>query len=124
MSKSEIRHKLKEKAKTPLQIEKYVNEWRETFLRGTTGNHRAYAEARDTRHFIDEERWIPEKDVLKVLAGCVCVDKQKMTELADLLKNRPRWNAFLCQKDKMKYPNAVFMWFEVLEKKVLELTKQ
>lgn len=84
-----LEQKIREKAKTPLDIEKYVQEWRETFRSGTLGNHRDYAKARDTRHFIEQERWVPEKHVLAVLEGKAIVDKQKLLEkLLQLTKPR------------------------------------
>lgn len=70
--------KIKQHAKTPLEIETYIQAWRAIFVRGAMGNQRDYAEARDTRHFIEQERWVPEKDVLKILSGYTVIEKQKL----------------------------------------------
>lgn len=53
---------LKDKAKTPMEIEEMVKEHMETFRRGAMGNHAAYNKARDTRRLIEEDKWIRLKD--------------------------------------------------------------
>ena len=78
--------KIKQSAKTPLEIETYIQAWRAIFRRGAMGNQRDYAEARDTRHFIEQERWLPEKNVLKILEDYTIIEKQKIQEL---LNNYP-----------------------------------
>jgi len=113
-----LTEKIKQKAKTPLEVERYVKEWRETFRSGAMGNHRAYAEARDTRHFIEEDRWIPEKDVLAELTNYKIIPVGKWQEIVEAVDNRPSWE---WMKDNLDKLEEIEFSFRKIEAKVAEL---
>ena len=60
---------LSEKAepKTILELIALHDAWKRTFHRGAMGNRNDYNLARDTRHYFEEELWIPAKGLVEEL---------------------------------------------------------
>jgi len=56
-------------SKTIKELGEVHSEWVKTFIDGSIGHHESYNKARDTRHLIEDERWVKLSDVTELLAG-------------------------------------------------------
>jgi len=96
-NKMSIVEKIKQSCKTGLQIHDYL----------------------ETHHDVEcvkKCEWIKLEDFLKILSGYTIIEKQKIRELADLLKNRP----YKMPHRRGEYGHVVEEWFEVYEEKFVE----
>lgn len=114
-SKEGLQKDLQEKAKSAKDIEKKIEHWRRLFSQGASGNQEAYIEARDTRHLVEEPRYVSLDD----LKDFAVVPRAELSELIE----RSKRTAFQIQDslDSTKtlvYPHD-YWWIPLKELKEL-----
>lgn len=96
---NEIVEKIKQKAKLGTEIENMLD-----------------TDVMDEWRYAAKTQWVKLDDVLKILSGYTIMEKQKIRELADLLKNRPRNEKYLLSGKRKGNRTCSAKYEELLEK--------